>query len=62
MLRHWLKTAIFYGSDGELRETARAFLAEVIQEQRVALPLDGCWTLPGAKANPEGRSQRRGWT
>ena len=51
--RFWLNGRILFRNDGELRETARPFLAEVLLEGRV--PIGGeCWTLPSKKHNPEG--------
>ena len=50
--KFWLNGTILFSENGEIRESARAFLAEVLLEMRV--PLAGsCWTLPGLKHNPE---------
>jgi len=40
--------------DGELRETARAFLREIYLEQAGGEFTEECWIFPSGKVNPEG--------
>lgn len=54
----WLGTQAFYGSDGKLRDTARAFLQEVFRENVEVRP-NGCWWFIDSRANVD--FYRRFW-
>ena len=43
----WYSPRSFYNGDGELRESGKVFLREVLQEQTEYEPEKGCWIFSG---------------